>query len=266
MKRQFFYICILMVLSIILCVGCYNGDTNIPQCTETPIVTATISPDTIINEEQGDEEQINEEQPEVRPHSESSYENMIAFLNNVDENTFGEGRFKNVIDMIRDDGYILQPYFNGTPATIAVRNEEQTLHLAPAYNGLSEELFAWYRNTVDGKEYYFYVGVNYIEEQYLDEYEAHGSGGAYYAKGDDYEEKVNSAIFKSARDYVKMQTCGEERNIILIKENTGGYNAAEFRYDDFGIYVRFYVADEGILIDEAREILNKLSFEKVYLN
>ncbi len=249
-KKNLLYVSLLLVAVLILSCGCQGNANTLSE------PTCTIAQATNGVEEEGTPQQ---------PHNESSFLDMITFVNTVDENVFENGAFKNVVEMIKEDGYILQPYYDNEAANIALRNERQSLCLAPSYNGVSEELFAWYRSTVEGREYHFYVGVYYLKSEYLDEYAEHGSGGAYYAQGDAYEEKVNTQLFRSARDYIKAEVCGEERNVILIKGSEGGYDSAEFQYDDFGINVRFYTSDGGYSIEEAKDLLGKISLEKVYL-
>ena len=104
MKKNVFLLSIIFIVSISLLVACSNENNTI----NAPLPTAIIDNDTF----------------PIQPHLEMTFTDMAAFINTVDENTFENGEFKDIIERVRIEDYIIRPYFDGEPASPRENREQ----------------------------------------------------------------------------------------------------------------------------------------------
>lgn len=182
----------------------------------------------------------------IPPHSENTAEELISFINTVDENTFENGAFKDIISRVRTKGYILYPCLDGSPIILSLTGEFPPVSLSP--NQVSSSSPA-------GISYYFIenqckylIGVLYADESHLQAVDTNAYTSFYHA-----DEKFQQKLYID----------GAERNVSFFV--TSG-TSAHFVLDDLLITV-----NSNILFEDSdpfpcdADFLSRLSFKKIPL-
>ena len=201
-----------------------------------------------------------------QPHHEAYFEDMISFLNTVDADTFENGNFKNIIEQVRANGYIVRPYYDGEPSTLYETVNGTLVVLCPEYeNAYFPPEFLYH--LIDDN-YRYRVEVLYIEEEMIPIAEKWGIIGINrYKRGDTKEEwtKTTSLVFDK-----QTITLGDVETEVTIVTDQADENSsyASFVWDNK--YLMRIVGDT-IENPDAYSIINldllsHLSFEKMPLN
>ena len=246
MKRTLFATLSCMLLSIFLLTAC--GETNTdssdsPSSANTP--TAVIQADGIPQQ----------------PHSEASFEDMVTFLNTVNADTFESGNFKDIIERVRTEGYIVQPYFDGEPAVLRNTDDDGDVLLCPRYDNVKVPPKFMY-HLID-EEFWYRIEVMYIDEHFVSAAEENGYWGVCADREATTIEELKGA---STISHHTLTIDGAERNV-TVTNNTNGQSYGDFVWDKYLIRVR------GDLLTASNphmninlDILPHLSFEKMPLN
>lgn len=246
MKRTLFATLSCMLLSIFLLTAC--GETNTypsgsPSSADTP--TAVIHADGIPQQ----------------PHSEASFEDMVTFLNTVNADTFESGNFKDIIERVRTEGYIVQPYFDGEPAVLRNTDDDGDVLLCPRYDNVKFPPEFMY-HLID-EEFWYRIEVIYIDEHFVSAAEENGYWGVRAAREATTIENLKE---DSTISHHTLTIDGTERNV-TVTNDTNGQSYGDFVWDKYLIRVR------GDLLTASNphmninlDILPHLSFEKMPLN
>ena len=204
--------------------------------------------------------------PVVQPHGEKTYEEMIAFINTVDENTFKDGQFKSIIDRVREENYIIRPLYDGKPATLADRGNNGNLYIEPYYSYSNYPPQFMYHFEDGG--YKYRINIIYIDEAYIDAADVDGyTGYKHYRDGD------TSGQWKTTEEYNKIthktiKIDGKDRNVTFYTTNKlYDLTNAYFVWDKYLIKVAgdVFVEEVDVYAVCNTDILPHLSFEKVPL-
>ena len=246
MKRTLFATLSCILLSILLLTAC--GETNTdssdsPSSANTP--TAVIQADGIPQQ----------------PHSEASFEDMAAFLNTVNADTFENGNFKDIIERVKNEGYIVQPYFDGKPAVLRNTDDDGDVLLFPRYNNVKVPPKFMY-HLID-EEFSYRVDVMYIDEQFISAAQSNGYLGVCSARD---EQTLDEIKGDSTITHYVLTIDGSERNVTVITY-TDGQSYGEFVWDKYLIRVRgdLLTANDSYT-NINLDLLPHLSFEKMPLN
>lgn len=246
MKRTLFATLSCMLLSIFLLTAC--GETNTdssdsPSSANTP--TAVIQADGIPQQ----------------PHSEASFEDMVTFLNTVNADTFESGNFKDIIERVRTEGYIVRPYFDREPAVLRNTDDDGDVLLCPRYDNVKFPPEFMY-HLID-EEFWYRIEVMYIEEEFVSAAEENGYWGVRAAREATTIENLKE---DSTISHHTLTIDGTERNV-TVTNDTNGQSYGDFVWDKYLIRVR------GDLLTASNphmninlDILPHLSFEKMPLN
>ena len=246
MKRTLFATLSCMLLSIFLLTAC--GETNTdssdsPSSANTP--TAVIQADGIPQQ----------------PHSEASFEDMVTFLNTVNADAFENGNFKDIIERVKNEGYIVQPYFDGKPAVLRNTDDDGDVLLFPRYNNVKVPPKFMY-HLID-EEFSYRVDVMYIDEQFISAAQSNGYLGVCSARD---EQTLDEIKGDSTITHYVLTIDGSERNVTVITY-TDGQSYGEFVWDKYLIRVRgdLLTANDSYT-NINLDLLPRLSFEKMPLN
>ena len=251
MKKNSLAIFSCILLSVFLLTAC--GETN-PNPSELPSSSAEPTP---VVQADGIQQQ---------PHSEASFEDMITFLNTVDANTFENGNFKNIIEQVKAEGYIVRPYFDGQPSTLYETVNGTLVVLCPEYeNAYFPPEFLYH--LIDDN-YRYRVEILYIEEEMIPIAEKWGYIGINrYKRGDTEEEwtKTTSLVFNK-----QMITFGDIETEVTIVTDRQDENSsyASFIWENKYLMRIFGNTIEGGNVYDVinTDILPHLSFQKMPLN
>ena len=246
MKRTLFATLSCILLSILLLTACGETNTDLsgsPSSADTP--TAVIHADGIPQQ----------------PHSEASFEDMAAFLNTVNADTFENGNFKDIIERVKNEGYIVQPYFDGKPAVLRNTDDDGDVLLFPRYNNVKVPPKFMY-HLID-EEFSYRVDVMYIDEQFISAAQSNGYLGVCSARD---EQTLDEIKGDSTITHYVLTIDGSERNVTVITY-TDGQSYGEFVWDKYLIRVRgdLLTANDSYT-NINLDLLPHLSFEKMPLN
>ena len=246
MKRTLFATLSCILLSILLLIACGETNTDLsgsPSSADTP--TAVIHADGIPQQ----------------PHSEASFEDMVTFLNTVNADTFESGNFKDIIERVRTEGYIVQPYFDGEPAVLRNTDDDGDVLLCPRYDNVKFPPEFMY-HLID-EEFWYRIEVIYIDEHFVSAAEENGYWGVRAAREATTIENLKE---DSTISHHTLTIDGTERNV-TVTNDTNGQSYGDFVWDKYLIRVR------GDLLTASNphmninlDILPHLSFEKMPLN
>ena len=246
MKRTLFATLSCILLSILFLTAC--GETNTdssdsPSSADTP--TAVIHADGIPQQ----------------PHSEASFEDMVTFLNTVNADAFENGNFKDIIERVKNEGYIVQPYFDGKPAVLRNTDDDGDVLLFPRYNNVKVPPKFMY-HLID-EEFSYRVDVMYIDEQFISAAQSNGYLGVCSARD---EQTLDEIKGDSTITHYVLTIDGSERNVTVITY-TDGQSYGEFVWDKYLIRVRgdLLTANDSYT-NINLDLLPRLSFEKMPLN
>ncbi len=246
MKKNLFATLSCILLSILLLTACGETNTDLsgsPSSADTP--TAVIHADGIPQQ----------------PHSEASFEDMAAFLNTVNADTFENGNFKDIIERVKNEGYIVQPYFDGKPAVLRNTDDDGDVLLFPRYNNVKVPPKFMY-HLID-EEFSYRVDVMYIDEQFISAAQSNGYLGVCSARD---EQTLDEIKGDSTITHYVLTIDGSERNVTVITY-TDGQSYGEFVWDKYLIRVRgdLLTANDSYT-NINLDLLPHLSFEKMPLN
>ena len=196
-----------------------------------------------------------------QPHHEASFEEMTAFLNTVNADTFENGNFKDIIERIRTEGYIIQPYFDGEPAVLRKTDDDGDVLLHPRYNNVKVPPKFMY-HLIDN-EFWYRIEIMYIDEEFVSAAKENGYWGVYADRDATTIDKIKD---DAAISHHTLTIDGAERNVTVTK-NANGQSYGEFVWDKYLIRVRgdlLTVHNPHMNIN--LDILPHLSFEKLPLN
>lgn len=243
--KKFFIILFVFMIMFSMLSGCNNIQNNLNSYQEPTNTPGGVT-------------------PVVQPHGEKTYEEMISFINTVDENTFEEGQFKSIIDRVREENYIIRPLYDGEPATFANRDNNDDFFLEPYYVHADYPPQFMYHFEDDG--YKYRINIIYIDEAYIDVADADGYlGYKYYRDGD------TSGNWRNTEDYDKIShktvhIDGKDRNVTFETWTELETTEAFFVWDKYLIkIVGDHIENEHIYDVCNIDILPHLSFEKVPL-
>ena len=241
MKRTLFATLSCILLSILLLTAC--GKDTITE----------ISPSATANHQVSSRSQS--------PHHETTFEDMAAFLNTVNADTFESGNFKDIIERVRTEGYIVQPYFDGKPAVLRNTDDDGDVLLCPRYDNVKFPPEFMY-HLID-EEFWYRIEVMYIEEEFVSAAEENGYWGVRAAREATTIENLKE---DSTISHHTLTIDGTERNV-TVTNATNGQSYGDFVWDKYLIRVR------GDLLTASNphmninlDILPHLSFEKMPLN
>ena len=246
MKRTLFATLSCILLSILLLTAC--GETNTdssdsPSSANTP--TAVIHADGIPQQ----------------PHSEASFEDMVTFLNTVNADAFENGEFKDIIERVRNEGYLIRPYFDGEPA-LPRENWEQIM-LSPVYDYLKNPPCFTYFCSSD--EYLYTIDFFYLDEALIPIAKESGFSGIYQVL---YGNTQIDPSIAPVHTTCEVPIDGTDTFVTVVTAQTQESSYAEFMWDEkylvkiHGNYIENKNALKVINLD----ILPHLSFEKMPLN
>lgn len=199
-----------------------------------------------------------------QPHHEETFEEMAAFLNTVNADTFENGNFKDIIERVRTEGYIVQPYFDGKPAVLrdTKPNNNGNVLLCPRYENVKVPPEFMY-HLID-EEFLYRIEVMYIEEEFVPAAEANGYLGVRA-----FRDNKALELFKQKTDikHEKVVIGGIEKNITITTYDDG-ISHGEFVWDEQYL-IRIY----GDVVENSStahttinlDILPHLSFHKLPL-
>ena len=251
MKKNLLAILSCILLSVFLLTACEEANTDPSDSpssagTPTPIILADGRPQ--------------------QPHHEAYFEDMVTFLNTVNSDTFESGNFKNIIDRVKAEGYIIRPYYDGQPSTLYETVNGTLVVLCPEYeNAYFPPEFLYH--LIDDN-YRYRVEVLYIEEEMIPIAKKWGYIGINrYKRGDTEEEwtKTTSLVFnKQTITFGDVET---EVTIVTDREDENS-SYASFVWDNKYLMRIFGNTIEGGNVYDVinTDILPHLSFEKMPLN
>ncbi len=195
------------------------------------------------------------------PHHETTFEDMAAFLNTVNADTFENGNFKDIIERVKNEGYIVQPYFDGKPAVLRNTDDDGDVLLFPRYNNVKVPPKFMY-HLID-EEISYRVDVMYIDEQFISAAQSNGYLGVCSARD---EQTLDEIKGDSTITHYVLTIDGSERNVTVITY-TDGQSYGEFVWDKYLIRVRgdLLTANDSYT-NINLDLLPHLSFEKMPLN
>ena len=241
MKKFFIFITILATTFCIFS-ACGNAPENPAVATTTPII----------------------HNMPVQPHGEKTYEEMISFINTVDENTFQDGQFKSAIDRVREENYIIRPLYDGNAATFADREPNFPLYIEPYYKHADYPPQFMYHFEDDG--YKYRINVIYIDEAYIDDADDYGFSGYYhFLNGGTKAEWKKTKAYKTL-SHKKIHIDGKKCNVTLQTLSEDKSTQAFFVWGKYLIkVVGDHIENERAYDVCNTDILTHLSFEKVPL-
>lgn len=195
-----------------------------------------------------------------QPHSEATFEDMMNFLNTVNVNTFENSNFKDIINRVKAEGYLIRPYYDGQPA--GIQENTNQVRLSPQNDNIGYPSNFTYFCKND--EYLYTIRVFYIKEELLSIAKKDGIGGLYnYQMGIQKNEENAPSSEKHKTNINKT-----DGYINIFISRTGDTSHAEFMWDDkYLIQINGNVEENGNAHETINlEILNHLSFEKMPLN
>ena len=186
---------------------------------------------------------------------------MAAFLNTVNADTFENGNFKDIIERVKNEGYIVQPYFDGKPAVLRNTDDDGDVLLFPRYNNVKVPPKFMY-HLID-EEISYRVDVMYIDEQFISAAQSNGYLGVCSARD---EQTLDEIKGDSTITHYVLTIDGSERNVTVITY-TDGQSYGEFVWDKYLIRVRgdLLTANDSYT-NINLDLLPHLSFEKMPLN
>lgn len=241
MKKNVFLLSIIFIVSISLLVACSNENNTI----NAPLPTAIIDNDTF----------------PIQPHLEMTFTDMAAFINTVDENTFENGEFKDIIERVRIEDYIIRPYFDGEPAS--PRENREQIMLSPVYDNLKNPPYFTY--FCSSEEYLYTIDFFYLDEALIPAAKENGFSGIYQVLyGNTQIDSSTAPIHTTHKIYID----GTEISITVVTAQVQESSYAEFMWDD-----KYLVKIQGDNIENKNaldvinlDLLPHLSFEKMLLN
>ena len=246
MKRTLFATLSCILLSILLLTAC--GKDTITE----------ISPSATANHQVSSRSQS--------PHHETTFEDMAAFLNTVNADTFENGNFKNILERVKAEEYIIRPYYDGQPSTLYKGDTDAAVVLCPEYeNAYFPPEFLYH--LIDGN-YRYRVEILYIEEEMIPIAKKWGYIGINrYKRGDTEEEwtKTTSLVFnKQTITFGNVET---EVTIVTDREDENSSYASFIWENKYLMRIFGNTIDEENVYDVINtDILPHLSFEKMPLN
>ena len=253
MKRNLNLLAILscILLSVLLLSACGKTNTN-PSAspasggTPTPIILADSIPQ--------------------QPHSEASFEDMITFLNTVDVDTFENGNFKDIIERVKTEGYIIRPYYDGQPSTLYETVNGTLVVLCPEYENAYFPAEFLYHLIDDN--YRYRVEVLYIEEEMIPIAEKWGYIGINrYKRGDTEEEWTKTTTLVFNKQTITFGNVETEVTIVTDREDENSSYASFIWENKYLMRIFGNTIEGGNVYDVINtDILSHLSFEKMPLN
>ena len=244
--KKIYSIILIVVLCLLSFVGCNENVKTDVEVANTPTG-------------------ISGEAPRQQPHDEVSFEDMINFINTVDEETYQDGDFNSIIDRVREEGYIIRPYFDGEPSTLADRGSSGAVYIEPYYVKPNVPPQFMYHFDDDG--YKYRINVMYIDEAYIDASDADGYAG--YRK---YRDGDTTGQWKTTEEYNNIthqiiNIDGEDRNVTFETWPDNDITNAFFVWDKYLIKVAgdVYVEGGNAYGTCNVNLLTRLSFEKIPL-
>ena len=197
-----------------------------------------------------------------QPHRELNFESMVTFIQTVNADTFENGNFKDIIEKVRTEGYIIQPYFDNRPAQLRDPYEEGAVLICPAYENVKFPPEFMYH--LISNEFWYRIEVIYIEEEFVPAAEANGYLGVRA-----FRDNKALELFKQKTDikHEKVVIGGIEKNITITTYDDG-ISHGEFVWDEQYL-IRIY----GDVVENSStahttinlDILPHLSFQKLPL-
>ena len=251
MKRTLFATLSCILLSVLLLSACGKTNTN-PSAspasggTPTPIILADSIPQ--------------------QPHSEASFEDMITFLNTVDVDTFENGNFKDIIERVKTEGYIIRPYYDGQPSTLYETVNGTLVVLCPEYENAYFPAEFLYHLIDDN--YRYRVEVLYIEEEMIPIAEKWGYIGINrYKRGDTEEEWTKTTTLVFNKQTITFGNVETEVTIVTDREDENSSYASFIWENKYLMRIFGNTIEGGNVYDVINtDILSHLSFEKMPLN
>ncbi len=253
MKRNLNLLAILscILLSVLLLSACGKTNTNSSASpasggTPTPIILADSIPQ--------------------QPHSEASFEDMITFLNTVDVDTFENGNFKDIIERVKTEGYIIRPYYDGQPSTLYETVNGTLVVLCPEYENAYFPAEFLYHLIDDN--YRYRVEVLYIEEEMIPIAEKWGYIGINrYKRGDTEEEWTKTTTLVFNKQTITFGNVETEVTIVTDREDENSSYASFIWENKYLMRIFGNTIEGGNVYDVINtDILSHLSFEKMPLN
>lgn len=253
MKRNLNLLAILscILLSVLLLSACGKTNTNSSASpasggTPTPIILADSIPQ--------------------QPHSEASFEDMITFLNTVDVDTFENGNFKDIIERVKTEGYIIRPYYDGQPSTLYETVNGTLVVLCPEYESAYFPAEFLYHLIDDN--YRYRVEVLYIEEEMIPIAEKWGYIGINrYKRGDTEEEWTKTTTLVFNKQTITFGNVETEVTIVTDREDENSSYASFIWENKYLMRIFGNTIEGGNVYDVINtDILSHLSFEKMPLN
>ena len=222
---------------MLLCIFLFSACQEEPAFTNTP--TPAVQADFIPQQ----------------PHSEATFEDMAAFINTVDADSFENGNFKDIIERVKNEGYLVRPYFDEQPASSLPYREQ--IMLSPKYDNIKcPPSFTYY--CTDGG-YLYTIEIYYINEELIPIAKEDGMGGLYnYQMG---IQETNEATAPTRTAY-EVDITGTDGYVTIVAARY-----AEFVWDN-----KYLMKIKGNTIESENayetinvELLDHLSFQKMPL-
>ena len=162
---------------------------------------------------------------------------------------------------MKNEGYIVQPYFDGKPAVLRNTDDDGDVLLFPRYNNVKVPPKFMY-HLID-EEFSYRVDVMYIDEQFISAAQSNGYLGVCSARD---EQTLDEIKGDSTITHYVLTIDGSERNVTVITY-TDGQSYGEFVWDKYLIRVRgdLLTANDSYT-NINLDLLPHLSFEKMPLN
>ncbi len=227
---------------MLLCIFLFSACQKEPAVTNTP--TPAVQADFIPQQ----------------PHSEATFEDMAAFINTVDADSFENGNFKNIIERVKNEGYLVRPYYDNLPA--GIRQQTNQVRLSPENDNIGYP--ANFTYSCQDNNYLYTIRIFYIEPDLIPIAKEGGTGGLYYYQMGIQETNEATAPTRTAYE---VDITGTDGYVTIIAARTKNASTAEFVWDN-----QYLIQINGNTIESENahetinlELLDHLSFQKMPL-